>query len=201
MSAARASLLLFACVAAAAVQAQEDVVDWRDAARCVGRQCGIRGTVVAIEPSGPSTRLFFDAADHSVRIILMRGWLVDWPPYVGRTIIANGKVQRFRDHIEMIVLDPRDIAVIGGEWTPSSESPPPTVPPTVPFPTAPPRPVTPPRAAAPIVVPPPVLPPTVAAPVVSSPAVVAPTPTAGEVEQLRERVRQLEQRIEQLEGR
>lgn len=213
MSAARA-LLLFACCAAAAVQAQDDVVDWGDAARCVGRQCGLRGTVVATEPAGPTIRLFFDVADHSVRVILMRGWLVDWPPYVGRTIIANGKVQRFHDHIEMIVLDPDDIAVIGGEPLPSATgestvaptmvaptmaapTPPPTVAPTeVPTFIAPP-PVVPPTVVPPTVVPPTVVPPTVVPPTVVPPA---PTPTANEVEQLRQRVRELEQRIEQLEG-
>jgi len=223
MSAARA-LLLFACCAAAAVQAQDDVVDWRDAARCVGRQCGLRGTVVATEPSGPTIRLFFDVADHSVRVILMRGWLVDWPPYVGRTIIANGKVQRFHDHIEMIVLDPDDIAVIGGEPLPGATAestvaptmvaptpPPPIAPTEVPTFIAPPpivpQTVVPPTVVPPIVVPPTVGPPTVVPPTVVPPTVVpptgaapAPTPTSSEVEQLRQRVRELEQRIEQLEG-
>jgi hypothetical protein len=214
-------LLLFACWAAVAVHAQDDVVDWRDAARCVGRQCGLRGTVVATEPSGPTIRLFFDAGDHSVRVILMRGWLVDWPPYVGRTIIANGKVQRFRDHVEMIVLDPSDIAVIDGEPDATSTAP---LPPTAPSPTAPatiapptiePSTAAPSPAVPPIVAPPPVVPPPMAAPVAASPAApptetapapsppaaAVPTPTSSEVEQLRQRVRELEQRIEQLEGR
>ncbi len=201
MSTARA-LLLFVCCAAVAVQAEYDVVDWSDAARCVGRPCGVRGTVVATESAGPTYRLFFDPDDHTVRIILMRGWMVDWPPYVGRTIIANGKVQRFRDHIEMIVLDPDDIAIIGGEPPATPEAPSPTESPTAGLPTALPPTEVPPTATPaaprpPIVVPPPVVPPTVAAP----PAEAMPTPTSNEVEQLRQRVRELEQRIEQLEGR
>lgn len=176
--------LLLACWTAGAVRASDEVVDWHDAARCVGRDCGLLGTVVEAEDSGPTIRLYFDA-DRIVRVILMRGWMVDWPPYVGRTIIANGEVHRFRDHYEMILLDPSSIVVFGGEPG-ATPTPPPAVPATT---------VLPATAAAADTVPPTAVPPTAA------PPPGPPTSIPAEVEELRQRVRELEQRIEQLEGR
>jgi hypothetical protein len=116
MLAVRAAALLV-CLSGLA-RAQEEVVDWRDMAQCVGHVCGVRGTVVATESVGPTYRLYFDAADHTARVLLMRGWLVTWPHYDGETIVATGKVDRFRDHVEMIVRDPSDVAVLDPTPTP-----------------------------------------------------------------------------------
>jgi len=117
---ARAALLFLCCIAGAA-RAQDEVVDWRDAAHCVGRVCGVRGTVAAVEDDGPSIRLYFDAQQRDVRVLLMRGWMVTWPDYGGETIVATAKVQRFRDHVELIVLDPSNVTVLGP--TPSPTTP------------------------------------------------------------------------------
>jgi hypothetical protein len=169
----------------------QDVVDWPDAAQCVGRVCGIRGTVVSVENDGPSFRLYFDAQRRDVRVILMRGWLVTWPAYEGQTIVATGKVDRFRDHVEVIVLDPRNVVIIGAAASPASEpatTPPPSLSPTLsptPAPTVQPTAAPTPAATAE---------PTRAAP-------VSPSPPADETEQLRQRVRELEERVRELEGR
>jgi hypothetical protein len=116
----RVALLLLCCVAGAA-GAQDEVVDWHDAAQCVGRVCGVRGTVAAVENDGPSIRLYFDAQRRDVRVLLMRGWMVTWPDYQGETIVATAKVQRFRDHVELIVLTPDNITVLGPEPSPTLE--------------------------------------------------------------------------------
>ena len=121
----RGLALFLACCAAGAVLAQEDIVDWRDAAQCVGRVCGLRGTVVATENDGPTIRLYFDAEQRDVRVLLMRAWLVTWPSYEGATIVATGKVDRFRDHVEAIVLDPSNVTVLSAATaaTPAAPSP------------------------------------------------------------------------------
>jgi len=178
MSARTAAAVVAACCLGIAARAAE-IVDWRDAGRCVGRVCAVRGTVALSEVDGPTTRLYFDAHERNVRVVLMRGWLVTWPSYDGQTIVATGKVDRFRDHVEMILLDPHDIEIVGGLPAPTASEPPtPTASvalspsPQVPLPTA-------------------------TASVVPTPV---PQPTAaGEVEQLRERVRELEERVRELE--
>jgi len=125
MAAIRVIALLLACCAAGAALAQDDIVDWRDAAQCVGRVCGLRGTVVATENDGPTIRLYFDAEQRDVRVLLMRAWLVTWPSYEGATIVATGKVDRFRDHVEAIVLDPGNVTVLSAATaaTPAAASP------------------------------------------------------------------------------
>jgi hypothetical protein len=114
----RAALVLTFCIAVAAL-AEDEVVDWRDAAQCVGRVCSVRGTVAATENDGPSIRLYFDPQQRDVRVLLMRGWLVSWPRYDGETIVATGKVDRFRDHVEVMVLDPSSVAVLGPTPSPT----------------------------------------------------------------------------------
>lgn len=170
MSVRTAAAVAAACCLGVAAPAAE-IVDWRDAARCVGRVCAVRGTVALSEVDGPTTRLYFDPQQRDVRVLLMRGWLVTWPSYDGETIVATGKVDRFRDHVEMILLDPRAIEIVGGLPAPTASV-----------------------ALAPS---PPVPLPTATASVVPTPA---PPPTAAsEVEQLRERVRELEERVRELE--
>ena len=120
---ARLAVLLVVCCAAVAAYAQDDAVDWRDAAGCAGRVCSLRGTVVDWEPAPATIRLYFDT-NRTVRILLMRGWLVTWPAYVGQTIVATGKVQRFQEHIDMIVVDPSNITVFGPLPTATAASPP-----------------------------------------------------------------------------
>lgn len=194
------ALLILLLSGARAVAAEEEIVDWQDAARCVGRVCSIRGTVVEAEDDGPSTRLYFDAERRDMRVLLMRGWLVTWPSYVGHEIIATGKVDRFRDHVEMILLAPGDITVVGGlpSPTPSAEATLTAPPPLTETPTA-----LPPLTETPTVPPPDT--PTIAAPSTSTKAppptsVPAPTQPAAEVDELRKRVRELEDRVRELEG-
>ena len=107
----RVALLVLLCTAVAA-RAEGETVDWRDAAQCVGRVCGVRGTVALSESDGPTIRLYFDPQQRDVRVLLMHGWLVTWPRYDGETIVATGKVDRFRDHVEVIVLDPGSVTVL-----------------------------------------------------------------------------------------
>lgn len=152
-----------------------EVVDWQDAAKCVGRVCGIRGRVVTTENDGPSIRLYFNPDRRDARVILMRGWLVTWPSYEGQTIVATGTVDRFRDHVEVIVLDPREVAVLGPTGSPVAD--------VSPVPTLAPSPA--PNAA-----------PTAAATAAPSPS---PTQPASEVDELRQRVRELEERVRELE--
>jgi hypothetical protein len=121
---ARVALVLLGCAGVA--RAADAPIDWQNAALCVGQVCALRGTVVESENDGPTIRLFFDA-QRTVRILLMRGWLVTWPDYAGATIVARGKVHRFRDHVEMIVLAPGDITVLDALPSPTpSPGPSPT---------------------------------------------------------------------------
>jgi len=172
-------VFLFAVLATAA-QAQEVAIDWREAASCLGHVCAVRGTVAVTDPDGAAIRLYFDAERRDVRVLLMRGWLVTWPQYDGQTIIATGKVGRFRNHIEITVMDPRDVVVVGQTAAANTAA---TLPP------APPAPL-----ATPVVPPPP--------PVQAQqpPPTPPPSPPESEVEELRQRVRELEERVRQLEG-
>jgi len=113
--------LMLVCAAATVARGADEIIDWREAAQCIGRVCALRGTVALVEDEGPTIRLYFDRERRDVRILLMRGWLVTWPAYEGTTIVARGKVQRFRDHLEMLVTDPDDVTQL--DVTPS---PPPT---------------------------------------------------------------------------
>lgn len=170
--------LLTALLLAAPAFAQE-VVDWTDAASCVGRICSVRGTVVAQEDHGPVYRLYFDAARRDVYATLVRGWLVTWPSYVGHPILASGKVDRFRDSVEVMVRDPGNIDVLDAPQTPTlapfTAAPPPAVPPTATPTLAPGAPPT--IAAPPPSAPPPVAPAAAALPAAAAPAVVPPIPT------------------------
>lgn len=192
----RAVPLVFLAVKACAFGAEPEVVDWHDAAQCVGRVCAIRGTVVASETDGPTTRLYFDAERRDMRVLLMRGWLVSWQAYDGQTIIATGKVDRFRDHVEMIVLDPGAIAVVGGLPSPTYSAAATETQPLAPpdTPTAPPRETSttvPPETAT--AVPP-------ESPTAVPPATASVAPP-NEADELRQRVRELEQRVRELEAR
>jgi hypothetical protein len=163
-----AVFLLLICTGVAA--AEDEVVDWRDAAQCVGRVCGVRGTVAAVEDDGPSIRLYFDAEQRQVRVLLMRGWMVTWPDYAGETIVATAKVQRFRDHVELIVLDPGNITVLGATPSPTLE---PTMEPT---------------------------PPPTSAPTSQPTLAPIPPSTPGEAEQLRQQIHELQERLRTLEN-
>ena len=115
-------------VLVATAYAQEEPIDWRDAASCVGRVCSVRGTVALTDNDGAAIRLYFDPERRDVRVLLMRGWLVTWPQYDGQTIIATGKVGRFRDHIEVSVLDPSKVVVVDGAALPTPTEPAPSAP-------------------------------------------------------------------------
>ena len=177
---------------------EPEIVDWQDAARCVGRLCAIRGKVVTVDNLGSSIRLHFDSERNGARVILMHGWLVTWPSYEGQTIVATGKVDRFRDHVEMILLDPENIAVLDG----APSTPAPVASPTPSAPPTPSEPVSTTTAPQPTPsAPPPSMPTAVIA---SSPPASAPTLPAtplSETEELRKRVRELEERVRELEER
>lgn len=166
--------------------AGEAVRDWRQAGECVGRVCAVRGTVAAVRDDGPVIRLYFDAAQRDVYVTLVRGWFVTWPDYAGRTIVATGRVDRFRDQTEMMVRDPDHIALLDAPPAP----PPAILPPAavVPTPAAD-------AAAAPV-------PPSTPAAAVTSPATApaAADPAAAEMDQLRRRIRELEERVQELEA-
>lgn len=190
-SAAAALLAAWCCGSVAAAQ---DTVDWQDAATCIGRVCGVRGTVAEAQNEGPVIRLYFDAARRDVYVTLVRGWFVDWPDYAGHAILATGPVDRFRDQIEVMVRDPDGITVLDAPLTatPLPDTPTPlAATPTAPAPTA----------AEPTVAQPTAAVPTVAAPTIPAPPTVAVPPAAeNETEQLRQRVRELEERVRQLEA-
>jgi len=124
MPALRCAALILLCCAAA--YAEEEPIDWQLAEACIGQVCALRGTVAMSEHDGPTIRLYFDAQRRDVRVLLMRGWLVTWPNYDGATIVARGKVHRFRDHIEMIVVNPNDIELLSPLPTPTLTPPGPT---------------------------------------------------------------------------
>jgi hypothetical protein len=92
--------------------AGQDVVDWPDLSRCVGRTCSVRGRVVEQREEGPVIRLYFAAERRDVYVTLMRGLLVTWPSYAGHDIVATGRVDRFRGDIEMLIENPHAVAIL-----------------------------------------------------------------------------------------
>lgn len=103
------SLLLVPCLARAA----DEVIPWTEAADCVGRTCSVSGTVAEVENDGTAIRLYFDPQRRDVCVTLVRAWLVSWPDYAGRSIVASGMVRRFHDLTEVTVRDPGAIALSG----------------------------------------------------------------------------------------
>lgn len=190
MSSSRsAAAALLAALSCESIAAAQDTVDWQDAATCIDRVCGVRGTIAEAQNEGPVTRLYFDAARRDVYVTLVRGWFVDWPDYVGHAILATGPVDRFRDQIEVMVRDPDGITVLDAPLT------------ATPLPDTPTPPVATPTAPAPTVAEPTAAVPTVAAPTIPAPPTVAVPPAVeNETEQLRQRVRELEDRVRQLEA-
>jgi hypothetical protein len=160
--------LLLLILLAAPLRAQE-VVEWTDAASCVGRICTMRGTVVAMEDRGPTYRLFFDGERRDVYLTLMRGWLVTWPDFVGHAIAATGPVDRFQGDTEMIVRARDAVVILDPAATPTAAAPT-TVPTTEPT----------------------------GVPTTEPTAAPTPAPT-GELERLREDMRRLQEKIDQLE--
>ncbi len=94
-----------------AASAGTEPIDWADAETCVGEVCSVRGTVVDVKDDGTAIRLYFDEKRRDVCVTLVRSWLVSWPDYAGREIVANGLVRRFRDQTEVTVLDPGEITL------------------------------------------------------------------------------------------
>ncbi len=118
-------LLLVLLLSPRLAAAADEVVPWTTASECVGRTCSVSGTVADVENDGPAIRLYFDAKRRDVCVTLVRGWLVSWPDYAGRDIVASGLVRRFRDVTEVTVHDPSEIslAVPGPTPAPEFESP------------------------------------------------------------------------------
>ena len=102
-------LLVVPCLASAA----DEVIPWTEAANCVGRTCAVSGTVAEVENDGPAIRLYFDPKRRDVCVTLVRAWLVSWPDYAGRSIVARGFVRRFHEVTEVTVRDPGGIALSG----------------------------------------------------------------------------------------
>ena len=86
-------------------------VDWTDAARCAGRSCTVRGTVVGQEDVDGAIRLYFDRERRDVSVLLVRSLLVTWPNYVGQEIAVTAMVRTFRNEVEVVARRPKDIAI------------------------------------------------------------------------------------------
>ena len=110
-------LVLFPVLHAAA----DEVVPWTAATDCVGHVCAVSGTVAEVESREGAVRLYFDKERRDVCVTLVRSWLVSWPDYVGRNIVANGPVRRFRDLTEISVHDPSEITLTEAGPTPGIE--------------------------------------------------------------------------------
>jgi hypothetical protein len=110
-----AIVLLHASAAAAA-----EPIDWTRAEQCVGEVCAVSGTVARAEDVAGAIRLYFDDSRRDVYVTLVRGWLVAWPDYSGRRIVATGPVRRFRDAVEVKVRDPDAIEVAGAPAGPDA---------------------------------------------------------------------------------
>ena len=111
-----AVLLLITCSAITATA--QEITDWRDAGRCVGRVCAVRGRIAATEIRGNVVRLYFDAVKRDVSVVLVRGWLSDFPEhpddyYRGNEVIATGPVRRFHDQIEIVSRAREDVQLVG----------------------------------------------------------------------------------------
>jgi len=171
------AVLLAAGAVCAAEAKERETVDWRDAARCVGRVCGVRGTVQEVADEGSALRLFFDAEDHRTSVLLIRGLLVSWPDYAAQTIVATGPVRRFRDQIEIVVRAPKGVEVLPPVGTAAPATTTTAAQPETPSPA-----------------------PSTAAPATLTPA-ASPRSNQREVERLRERVHDLEERLHELENR
>jgi hypothetical protein len=114
-------LALILALAAPALAAAVDPIPWTDAASCVGRVCSISGTVVDVEDDGTAIRLYFDKENHDVCVTLVRSWLVSWPDYAGRSLVANGLVRRFREVTEVTVHGVDEITLADAGPTPAVE--------------------------------------------------------------------------------
>jgi len=113
-------LVALALLLPAVAQASEPIA-WTAAEECIGRVCSVRGRVVEARDDGTAIRLYFDTEKRDVCVTLVRSWLVTWPDYAGREIVATGMVRRFRDVTEVTVLGPEEIALDLGEPTPAAE--------------------------------------------------------------------------------
>jgi hypothetical protein len=149
-----------------------ETLEWHRAADCIGRVCGVAGTVVAQEEADGVTRLYFDQERRDVSVLLVSSLFVTWPQYTGQTIVATGKVRRFGEQVEVVVSRPPDIVAAPGTPGLPTQTPVPTEAPPTPVATQ--------------------VPPTEPAPTVTS--------DDAEVERLRRKVEQLEQRVRELEG-
>jgi hypothetical protein len=181
----RTAGIAFVAVCSAATILALETLEWRRAADCVGRVCGVAGTVVAQEEADGVTRLYFDPERRDVSVLLVSSLFVTWPQYTGQTIVATGKVRRFGEQIEIVAARPRDIVTAPGTPGPMAAPPSPTE--AEPTPAAPPSPT----QARPTMAPTPA-PPTQAAATAAS--------DDAEVERLRRKVEQLEERVRELEG-
>jgi hypothetical protein len=96
-------------------------IPWREAGSCVGRVCPVRGIVAEVRDDGSAIRLYFDEQRRDVCVTLVRSWLVAWPDYSGRDIVARGPVRRFRGLTEVVVRDPSEIELAEAQPTPVIE--------------------------------------------------------------------------------
>jgi len=113
--------ILLLAVAGCAASAADEALVWTNAGDCVGKACAVSGTIAEVDDDGPAIRLYFEKGRRDVCVTLVRSWLVSWPDYVGRSIVANGPVRRFRDVTEVMIHDPSQIQIAGAEPTPKIE--------------------------------------------------------------------------------
>ncbi len=133
-SLARLAALALLPLVLAACSSRRPAIDWRQAAQCRGQICTLRGTVSAAEKSGNVVRLYFDPAERDISVALVRGWLSHFPEsperyYVGREIVATGKVRGFHQQTELVARDADDIEVVAPPTSaPLATSTPPAAP-------------------------------------------------------------------------
>ena len=104
----------------------EGVVDWRDAAQYYGQKVTVEGVIVRIGKSrtGDVTFLNFDPDyQHTLTLVIFPDDAARFPAppeeiYYGRTVRVSGEIVEYQGAPEIIVRDPEQIEIIGGEVEP-----------------------------------------------------------------------------------
>ena len=107
----------------------EGVVDWRDAPLYYGQQVTIGGTIIVAEDKGNVIYLNFSRdykRDFKVVIFPDDAAGFPGPPeemYRGRTVRVTGEITEYRGAPQIIVRQPSQIEIIGGEAEPPTATP------------------------------------------------------------------------------
>jgi hypothetical protein len=116
--------LAFGVAVSAVAPARADQLPWQEAARHVGEERIVEGTVTAVAREGNVVRFRFDADPRSFTVAVLGTLLSPLPAdlersYVGRTIRAEGKIRSFHGVPELFVRDLTHITLIGAEGAPT----------------------------------------------------------------------------------